>query len=151
MSEQQYLQDIIEWDVINWSPALNFWEQKTKHDLSSSYAMELGSRHGGLSLWLALKGSTVKCTDLNGPTKMAIEKHINYGVSSLVEYEALDAMQIPFRDKFDLIMFKSIMGGIGWDNHPNNQCQAIKGIYDALKPGGELLFVENLVALWELP
>ena len=142
---EQCLQDIIEWDVVNWSPALTFWGQKTKHNLSSIYAMELGSKNGGLSLWLALKGSKVKCTDLNGPSELAIEKHLKYGVSSLVEYEALDAMKIPYLEKFDLIMFKSILGMIGWDDHPENQKCAINRIYRALKPGGELLFVENLI------
>jgi SAM-dependent methyltransferase len=145
MLDKQSLQDIIEWDVENWQSALTFWEQKTKQDLSAAYALELGSRHGGLSLWVALKGSKVKCTDLSGPTEIAIEKHLKYKVSTLVEYESLDAMKIPYRDKFDLIMFKSILGGIGWDDHPENQRQAIKEIYEALKPGGELLFVENLV------
>jgi SAM-dependent methyltransferase len=145
MSGEQYLQDILEWDVVNWSPALTYWEQKTKHDLSSAYALELGSRHGGLSLWLALKGSKVICTDLNGPTDLAVQKHKKYGVSNLIEYEAVNAMKIPYREKFDLILFKSILGGIGWDGHPENQRRAINEIYYALKPGGELFFVENLV------
>jgi SAM-dependent methyltransferase len=140
------LLDIIEWDVVNWSFCLDLWEEHTSQDLATVSALELGSRHGGLSLWLALKGSLVKCTDLEGPTALAVEKHKKYDVSHLVEYESVDGLKIPYEEQFDVILFKSILGGIGWGNQLDNQRQAIQEIYKALKPGGELFFVENLVA-----
>jgi SAM-dependent methyltransferase len=139
------LLDIIEWDVVNWSSSLNFWERHTSHNLATVSALELGSRHGGLSLWLALKGSRVKCTDLNIPTEQAVEKHKKYAVSHLIEYEAVDAMNIPYDGQFDIVLFKSVLGGIGWNNNVQNQKKAIDQIYYALKPGGELFFVENLI------
>ena len=139
------ISDIIEWDVVNWSRALDFWEKNTQLDLTTASGIELGSRHGGLSLWLALKGAHVKCTDLDGPTELAVEKHKRYAVAHLIDYEAMDATNIPFSEKFDLIIFKSMLGQVGWENHAEKQNQAIKSIFSALKPGGELFFVENLI------
>jgi hypothetical protein len=43
--------EFIEWDVRNWSAALNFWLGHTTQDISQCSALELGSLNGGLSLW----------------------------------------------------------------------------------------------------
>jgi SAM-dependent methyltransferase len=45
-----------------------------------------------------------------------------------------------------VIVFKSIIGGIGRDNNFDLQRAVFKQIYKALKPGGRLLFAENLIA-----
>jgi hypothetical protein len=45
------LEDIIGWDIPNWSVALDYWRSHTKLDLPSSRALEIGSRFGGISLW----------------------------------------------------------------------------------------------------
>ena len=47
--------DIIEWDVVNWSKALTFWEKYSKPITGGSKVLEIGSRNGGLSLYAALK------------------------------------------------------------------------------------------------
>ena len=51
------------------------------------------------------------CSDLEGPTKDAHELHKRYGVSNSVEYEAIDATDIPdkYKGKFDYITFKSVI------------------------------------------
>jgi nucleoside-diphosphate-sugar epimerase len=48
--------DFIEWDVRNWSVALDFWLAHTTQNFSTCSALELGSRNGGLSLWMGYKG-----------------------------------------------------------------------------------------------
>lgn len=138
------LTDVIEWDVPNWSLALDFWVQVSGLDLQRCRALELGAAHGGLSLWLALSGARVVCTDLRGPTPQAHALHRKYHVEDLIEYEAVDATSIPYANHFDLVIFKSVLGDIGRNNRPELQARAVGEMFKALKPGGELWFAENL-------
>lgn len=136
--------DFIEWDLSNWSPALDFWLQSTSLDLSNSLALELGAGLGGLSLWLALKGARVVCTDLHCVTAEARALHAKYNVQHLITYQAIDATSIPYAEQFDLVLFKSVLGDIGRGRRRELQDKAVQEIYNALKPGGELWFAENL-------
>jgi SAM-dependent methyltransferase len=146
MKDTANIEDIIGWDIPNWSVALDYWRDHTTKQLESSYAMEIGSRFGGISLWAALQGMNVLCTDLDGATEEAIQKHRQYQVEDRIKYAAVDAMNIPYQAEFDIVLFKSILGGIGGFTTKENQVKAIREMYDALKPGGELWFAENLVA-----
>ncbi len=96
MNKNFNLNDIIEWDIPNWSVALDYWRKHTLCNLSSMRALEIGGRHGGLSLWLALNGMEVLCTDVESPSNQAIEKHAKYKVSDKIQYAALDALYIPY-------------------------------------------------------
>ncbi|WP_139904503.1 class I SAM-dependent methyltransferase [Clostridium thermarum] len=139
--------DIIEWDVKNWSTALDYWLKESLQNLSTCTALEIGSRNGGLSLWLAMQGCRVICSDLEGPTDKAKELHQKYGVQDLIEYRSVDATDIPLEDNsIDLVVFKSVLGGIGYGNNKEAQIKAINEMYRVLKPGGELFFAENLIA-----
>ena len=140
------LHDIIEWDIPNWSVALEYWKKHTAQDLATSSAMEIGSMHGGLSLWAAMNGMNVLCTDLEGPSSKAIEKHAKYGLSHLIKYDALNALSIPYSAQFNVVLFKSVLGGIGRLNNRDNQEKAIREMHKSLKNGGEIWFAENLVA-----
>jgi SAM-dependent methyltransferase len=137
---------IIEWDIVNWSSALTYWEKTTSHDLSNSMVLEIGAYNGGLSLWFAGKNCKVVCSDLNGPTEKAKQKHLEHGVQNLIEYQSINALHIPYDSLFDIVTFKSVLGGIGRNNKPDLQDSAIEQMYKVLKPGGELFFAENLVA-----
>src|SRR5438093_11928226 len=95
------LADFIEWDVRNWSAALDFWLAHTTQNLSTCSALELGSRNGGLSLWMAQQGARVLSSDVDRPTEAAVQLHRACGVSHLIQYEAIDATSIPYIRKFD--------------------------------------------------
>lgn len=141
------LQDIIEWDVKNWSTSLDFWLKQSSINLVNGNGLELGSRNGGLSLWLALKGCQVVCSDIKGPTEKAKALHESYGISQSIQYHTIDATSIPYDDhSFDVVVFKSMLGGVGAFNNKEAQRKAMKEIYRVLKPHGELFFAENLVA-----
>lgn len=148
IDKRRIINDAIEWDTANWSVALDFWQQQTSLRLSDCCALELGARNGGLSMWLALNGCHVTCSDLHGPTEMARKLHHRYEVENMVEYATVDATNMTYRDHFDLIVFKSVLGSVGWnastDSNPIRD--AISSIHRALKPGGELWFAENLIA-----
>ncbi len=143
MNTRQVRDDIIEWDIANFGYCLDFWGKNIAFDKSKRVCLEIGARSGGLSLWMALKGYNVICTDLNKPSINAYALHEKYKVSDMIKYDAIDVTNIPYSNHFDIIMFKSVLGGVGRDNNKGLQMKAINEIYRALKPGGALLFAEN--------
>lgn len=143
--EKDTLKKIIVWDIVNWSRAIKFWEENCAISGTDYNCLELGSSKGGLSLWLALNGNHVYCTDINGPEPSAYEIHSAYHCESRITYGCMDALHIPYQDYFDIIVFKSIMGGISFAE-PENKKLIISQIHKALKSNGRLLFAENLEA-----
>jgi SAM-dependent methyltransferase len=142
---EELKKDIIQWDIKSWSKALSYWESRIDWDKIQN-GLELGGREGGLSLWLALKSKTMVCSDLNDVQLTAEKLHLRYNISSLIKYQNIDATDIPYENYFDIIVFKSIIGGIGRNDNYEIQQRVFKEIYKALKPGGKLLFAENLIA-----
>lgn len=143
--EKKLLRDIIQWDVYSWQRALLYWEKNVNWSQVAT-VLELGGNNGGLSLWLALKGKKVICSDIVDVYKTAYPLHAKYGVSSLIQYEIIDATNIPYENYFDVIVFKSIIGGIGRNNNLEKQYKVFEQIHKALKNDGQLLFAENLIA-----
>ncbi len=132
---------VIAWDVRNWSRVLPFWQPHIQ--AAPTTALAIGERGGGLSLWLALQGIQVVCTDLGVPVEPARALHRRYGVSDLVTYADVDVMSMDYPDgSFDLVVFKSVLGALATKER---QIQAIAEIHRVLRPGGTLLFAENLV------
>ncbi|NRN30796.1 class I SAM-dependent methyltransferase [Photorhabdus heterorhabditis] len=140
------LNDIIEWDISSWSKCLCFWLSKGKIDLENARVLEIGSRNGGLSLWAALNGAKVICSDLGGPNKKAYQKHKNHNLSDLITYKDINALDIPYENELDIVLSKSVIGGIGRNNNIENQKITISEIYKSLRKGGEYWFTENLLA-----
>lgn len=141
---QPSLAEIVDWDVGNWSQALEFWEGRSRLR-RDGLALEIGAAGGGLSLWLAHLGFRVICSDLRSPSAAARALHATYGLASQIEYRTIDTTAIPFRDELDLICFKSVLGGVGADDRKDRQQQAVEQMWAALKPSGEVWFAENLV------
>jgi SAM-dependent methyltransferase len=135
--------DIMQWDVRTWSRALDFWE---KHYLpkTGGLALELGGREGGLTLYLASQGMKVLCSDIEDVSEKAAPLLRKYGVGDLVSFGVIDATEIPHENYFDVVVFKSIIGGIGRNEQKELQQKTFDSIYKSLKPGGHLLFAENL-------
>lgn len=141
----QLIKDNIQWDVLTWSKAIAYWEKNV--DWSKvEHCLELGGRQGGLSLWLAMKGKKVICSDLEDVELTAKSLHRKYNIENEISYEDIDATNIPYVEYFDVIVFKSIIGGIAKIGIIEVQKKVFQEIYKALKPGGILLFAENLVA-----
>jgi SAM-dependent methyltransferase len=56
----------------------------------------------------------------------------------MIVYQNIDAANIPFKNCFDIIVFKSILGGIGRNDNIEIQQKVFDEIYESLKPGGEI-------------
>jgi len=141
--KKELLLDIIQWDTENWGQAIQVWERYIKINKTLD-CLEIGSQKGGLSLWAALNKHNVICSDLEYPEETAKPLHEKYEVTKNIKYESINALEIPYKEHFDLVFLKSILPSIGNNNNKEAQEEAIKSIYDSLKPGGILLFAENL-------
>ena len=139
--DKKFIQDIFEWDRFNWSKALPFWQVHLYGDQLK--CLELGAHNGGPSLWLSSQGHQVLCTDLDSPIDKAKKLHDKYNANSIT-YNALDATNIPFENHFDIVVFKSVLGGISRDGKDEMKQVVVDQIFKALKPGGKLLFAENI-------
>ena len=142
----QLMHDIVSWDVRTWSTAILFWESvlDSLEPGQPLRCLEIGAGPGGPSLWLALQGHDVLCTNWQATEAQARPLHEKYaasGIAGRISYLDVDATQIPFENEFDLVVFKSVIGGVGTKG---DQDRAMEGIRRALKPGGTLLFAENL-------
>ncbi len=139
------LRAIFQWDVHSWSRALPLWEDHLPKARPFS-ALGIGERDGGLSLWLASKGGEVTCTDLGPPSQAAKELHTRYSLQDHITYAQADVTDLPFADgTFDVVVFKSVIGALGTTER---QMVAMHEMHRVLKPGGVLLFAENLGGTW---
>ncbi len=142
---RELLKDIVEWDTVNWGKVIRRWND-LGFDFEGKKVLDIGGRNGGLSLFFALQGACVVCSDYGGVPEAARELHRRYGVSDRVTYADIDATAIGREFEFDFICFKSVLGGIGSGGNRQRQVQAISEMMRALKPTGTLLFCENLRA-----
>jgi len=137
------IDDVFQWDVLNWSKALPLWRQYLPlgPDL---VALTVGEREGGLSLWLATHGVRVTCTDVVEFPPATRALHERHHVPELITYEQADATALRYPDDaFDIVMFKSVLGDL--TTKPRQQ-RAVDEFRRVLRPRGLLMFAENLTA-----
>jgi hypothetical protein len=48
--EKELIIDIVGWDVMNWSKAIDFWQKNASISNKEYQCLELGSSKGGMSL-----------------------------------------------------------------------------------------------------
>ena len=151
--EKTLQKDIVEWDIVNWSRALDFWDNKVTELVASFLSenktpkvLDLGGRNGGISLFWALKGCDVVWSDIDeSGLENAKNLHRKYGLEDRVRYEIVNSLNIPYTGEFDIICLKSVMGAVyGECGGQKALEQMIRQIQKALKPGGYLFIAENL-------
>lgn len=147
--KKELIDDIIGWDIVNWSKSFAFWEKHLDIKGKNYKCLELGARQGGLSLWLALNNNYVICSDVSYTDQQheldkTIALHKKHNCEQYITYEAIDASNIPYSNHFDLVVFKSVLGGVSIDTGKRLEQQTIHSIYKSLKPGGRVVFIENL-------
>ncbi len=135
--------DVAGWDVATWSTAIRFWERHVEPMGGPLDVLEVGAGPGGPSLWLALQGHNVTTSNLDKTEEQARPTHERHGVADRVTYLDLDVAALPYENAFDLVVFKSVLGGIPFGGR-ELQREALVQIHRALRPGGRLIFAENL-------
>lgn len=145
------LKDIIGWDVKNWSEIIEVWRPLLESFPKGSKALAIGERDGGLSLWLAMSGFNVICTDITDISTEASALHNKYLLKANISYRSLDIVNdIPLEEQFDIIIAKSVLGGLKTDRSDANtrndsaRRKAVENIYTMLKPKGFFLSAENM-------
>ncbi len=139
----QELTDFVQWDVQNWGKAISFW-QPYIDQVTDGKAAAFGEREGGLSLWLALNEIDVECSEYDVFESTPLEIHEKHQVSDRIRYSQQDITAISFPDNsFDFVLFKSVIGTLATKER---QQQALDELHRVLKPGGYLLFAENIEA-----
>ena len=130
----------INWDKTNWIRALNFLDDNKMGDFENKNVLELGGGEGSLSLWASHNGAKVICSDIIKPRFQVL----NILRKEKVKFEIIDAQDIPYKNYFDFIIFKSLLGGVGRNNLFEKQILVMEQIKKSLKKGGECLFIENM-------
>ncbi|MCX7953886.1 MAG: class I SAM-dependent methyltransferase [Bacteroidales bacterium] len=144
---QKIIKDIFQWDVDNWSKVLDHWKKYLPNDVSNFKVLEIGARNGGLSLLFSILGvKEILCTDVSIDYLIEAKKlHSSYNLKNIF-YEELDALNINYQNYFDIITFKSVVGGVSSNNRQELKTLFFANIHKALKEGGWLFFCENLEA-----
>jgi 2-polyprenyl-3-methyl-5-hydroxy-6-metoxy-1,4-benzoquinol methylase len=145
LKAESIMRDSIGWDFENWKQSIHFFEKHIKLEKSMK-VLELGAgaSSGGYSHYLASKGINVICSDFPEVYESAIHFHKKARLERNISYQGINALNISYKNEFDVIIFKSILGGIGRWGDLSKFEDVIDNVYKALKPQGYMLFAENL-------
>ena len=131
------------WDSINWTRGLEFIDKNKSSSFLNKKILEIGGQNADMSLWAAKRGGNVICSDIINENDLHI-KAKNLMKKYFITYENINALDIRYENKFDFVLFKSVLGGIGRKGNREKHYRVINEIYKSLKKGGELLFIENM-------
>lgn len=135
------LKDIINWDVETWKEILPYWEEQlVEYEKTTSVCIEIGARDGGITLWMALNGFKMICSDNYYDLEDAKKLHTEYKIIEGVEYKKVDLLNWQEEGRYDVIVLKSVFGALQNEISINT---AVDNIFRNLKKGGILLFAEN--------
>ena len=147
--QKKLKKDIIGWDITNWSQSLDLFDKSLNYkDIKNVLELGASEQSGGYSLFFANKNFKVTCSGLNKPSDKLISFHQKYACHSHINYESIDAMNISVKEKFDVVCFKSMLGGICRGENKIKAEIVFKQIDKVLKPNGHLVFAENLCSTW---
>jgi SAM-dependent methyltransferase len=105
-----------------------------------SHCLDLACGNGRHSILFAKKGYNVTGIDLSpyliNQAKQRLKK--NTGITENLNFIIKDMRKIGYKNKFDLIV--NLFSSFGYFESDRENFKVIKGISDALKPGGYFLF-----------
>ncbi len=74
--------------------------------------LEVGAGPGGPSLWLAAQGHRVTCSNYSNTRGLAEPLHSRFPEVTTIDYRDVDMTDIPWESHFDVIVFRSVLGGV---------------------------------------
>lgn len=103
---------------------------------SSSKILDLGAGSAWTSIWLAKMGYEVTATDISADILKVGQDEAKRLELTNITFKTIDSEKLEFENEFD--------GAIVYDtlHHTKDEQAVIKGILQALKPGGRILIVE---------
>ena len=142
---QNIIQKSIGWDVGTWKKSIDFFDHYIDYNnINTALELGAGSKNGGYSLYLAYKGINVLCTnviEVSNETKMI---HKQFNLSDFINYDVINALDMPKNKQYDLVVFKSVLGGLARNNQVHVAEKAIEQIYKSINKNGLLVFAENI-------
>ncbi len=136
--------------MLNWAQLIEYWLPIIQEFPKTAKVLTIGERNGGLSLWLALLGYHVTCTDIVDNTEQAQTLHRKYHVADKISYKKLDVVNDEPDEMYDIILAKSVIGGLKEDRQDaatrnfTVQKKAVAHIRSMLRHKGVFLSAENL-------
>lgn len=129
------------------SCGIRIWGETGTERGRSTWALDLGARGGGLSLYLSLRGCKVTYLDLHPAPRAAFELFKKYGVIDRLKFVQASVTDLPMPDaSFDVVAFKSLLGSVGQGQGWHGQQATVAEARRVLRPGGTFLFAENAAA-----
>jgi len=135
--------NFISWDSSNWERCLHYIDIYKNRSFEKKNVLEIGGANGSLSFWAANQNANVVCSDILPIDRYAFNKFGKLKNGS-IRYEIIDALKIPYKDYFDFVIFKSVLGGIGRNNNLEAIFSVMTQIRKSLKHDGQCLFIENM-------
>lgn len=84
------------------------------------------------------------CSGIIYPDNKLVSIHKKYSCHKYIKYDKIDATDISCKKKFDIICFKSMLGGIARNNRLDKIKTVFSEIHKTLNQDGYLVFSENL-------
>ena len=141
----KFKKDVIGWDIFNWGKSLKFFDKNIDYNKVKS-VLELGAYNnsGGYALFFAEKKINVTCSGYYHPDENLMSIHKEYEFYKYIKYCRIDASNIQNKEKFDLVCFKSMLGGIVGKWNKRKVEIVLDEIHKSLNKNGYLVFSENL-------
>ena len=138
---------VVAWNTAIWGRAIRVWgEFLPGIDFSNMKVLEIGAnKRSAVSLVFADKGAD--CTLGYYPLPKDSPDHflgsMDLTLEGSITVVPLDIFEMPYKEEFDIVCMKSILGGISEINDQDTWSKGIDAAWLTVKPGGYLALVEN--------
>jgi SAM-dependent methyltransferase len=137
MTEAEEVRSFVDWGGGAWAQQVAIG-MRWLGDLYGLRLLEIGTRHGGMATYFAVRGAAVTALDVSDETfERARARARNHGVGDRVAFETYSGRPQDLPGGFDIVFAKSTLVLIG------DVAEVGDAIAGSLVPGGRLLAVEN--------
>ncbi len=133
-----------DWKVASWSRLFKEMSLMIENKATDRRVLEIGANNGELSLYFSMLGCQVMCSDINA-TYVVRARQLHGTWGQHCAYFAADMRVLPLRSgSFDLVIMKSVLGGIYSRDGRDTACGSLTEIHRVLRKGGYCILLEQL-------